>query len=391
MSYLSGLSPYTESRTQFRTRPASLYVHIPFCVSRCGYCTFTSMVYSAELADAYLTALEQELSVWKYFDSAFLPETIFTGGGTPSVLTLAQMERLLTFLPKTKNEFSCEINPDSCSREKLQLLRDGGVNRLSFGVQTFDSEGLKLLQRRHDRKQAMDVVALAVEMGFPSVSVDLINGWPGQVEKCVKNDIEIAVYLGIRHLSNYNLILEPSASAYTHYCELLGGEIVDEEVGKRFWYTSEELLEIKGFKHYETSNFSLPGFQCLHNVLTWRGEEYLGVGLGASSHLAGVRWTNTDNVELYCKLSHSPDGVVAYSEKLGPEEKARECAVFWLRLFDGINLDEFAEKTGFDFLQLYSDVLPSLEAEGIIVASEKNVRVEKKFHPVLDSVLEYFI
>ena len=391
MNHLLAPSPYAESRTRFRVRPASLYIHIPFCASRCGYCTFTSMVYSAELADEYLHALEKELNTWNYFDSTFFPETIFIGGGTPSVLTMAQIERLLSFLPKTKNEFSCEINPDSCSREKMQLLRNGGVNRLSFGVQTFDSEGLKLLQRRHDRKQAIDAVGLAVEMGFPSVSVDLINGWPGQTEQCLKKDIEIAINLGIHHLSSYNLVLEPSASEYTRYCELLGGEIADEETGKRFWYTSEDLLESKGFKHYETSNFSLPGFECRHNVLTWRGEEYLGIGLGACSHIAGVRWTNTDMMETYCTLSYFPDRIVAYSEKLGPEEKARECAVFWLRLFDGIDLDEFAGKTGYDFLQLYNDVLPQLIADGIVVLADKKARVEKKFHPVLDSVLEFFI
>jgi oxygen-independent coproporphyrinogen-3 oxidase len=126
-------------------------------------------------------------------------------------------------------------------------------------------------------------------------------------------------------------------------------------------------------------------------VLTWQGEEYLGIGLGACSHITGRRWGNTDDFEQYCESSGEPDSIVAYSEKLRAEEKARECAVFWLRLFDGISLPEFREKTGFDFLELYRDVLPPLVADGFITIEAEKIRVEKQFHPVLDSVLEYFI
>ncbi len=375
--------------------PQSLYVHIPFCASRCGYCTFTSTVYVPEKADAYLAALEKELRARNVFrtdaDADALPETVFIGGGTPSVLSLAQMERLFSFLPKSKSEFTCEINPDSCSREKLEFLRDHGVNRLSFGVQTFDPDGLKLLQRRHSWDQAVDAVRMAAAMGFSSVSVDLINGWPRQTERCVREDIERAVDSGVHHISSYNLILEPSAAGYARYCELLGGEIADEDVGRRNWEIIEETLESKGFTHYETSNFSRPGFACMHNVMTWKGEEYLGIGLGACSHCAGVRWGNIEDLERYCRDSGKPEAVVAYSEKLEGEAKARECAVFWLRLFEGVDLRAFAKKTGFDFREMYRDVLPGLAAEGIVAVDANNIRVEKKFHPVLDSILEYFI
>ncbi len=172
---------------------------------------------------------------------------------------------------------------------------------------------------------------------------------------------------------------------------LLGGEIADEEVGRRNWGIAEELLESGGFVHYETSNFSLPGFACLHNVMTWRGEEYLGIGLGACSHWGGERWGNTADFREYCARSAEPDGVVAYREKLAPEAKARECAVFWLRLFEGVDLAAFAERTGVSFLELYSGVLPGLIAEGVVAADAGKVRVERKYQPVLDSVLESFI
>ena len=218
-------------------QPRSLYVHIPFCASRCGYCTFTSTVYAPETADAYLAALEKELRARDVFrvEAGVLPETVFIGGGTPSILSLEQMERLFSFLPKSTGEFTCEINPDSCSREKLEFLRDHGVNRLSFGVQTFDPAGLKLLQRRHSWEQAVDALRMAAAVGFPSISIDLINGWPGQTERCVREDIARAVDSGIHHLSSYNLILEPSAAGYARYCELLCGETADEAVGRRNW------------------------------------------------------------------------------------------------------------------------------------------------------------
>lgn len=248
-----------------------------------------------------------------------------------------------------------------------------------------------MLQRRHDREQAIRAVTMATAMDFPSVSIDLINGWPGQTEECLREDIENAVSLGIHHLSNYNLILESSAPAYAWYCALLGGTMADEETGKRFWDAGGELLASKGFEQYETSNFSLPGFQCMHNVMTWRGEAYLGIGLGACSHDGVARWGNTDDFDAYCEAGGVPDRIVAYSEKLPPEAKARECAVFWLRLFEGIDLPAFAEKTGFDFLELYRDVLPHLLADGILALDAKKIRVEKRFHPVLDSVLEYFV
>lgn len=374
---------------------ASLYVHIPFCASRCGYCTFTSSAYSKEKADAYLAALEKEFYTRTVFQregaKENLPKTIFIGGGTPSVLTMQQLEKLFSFLPESAGEYSCEINPDSCTLEKLRFLRENGVNRLSFGVQTFDADGLRMLKRRHDTEQAARAVTMALEMGFPAVNIDLINGWPGQTERCVREDMERAAGLGIQHLSNYNLILEPSAAEYKNYCALLGGEIADEEIGLRNWHIAKEVLEKNGFTHYETSNFSLPGFQCRHNVMTWKGEEYLGIGLGACSHIGGARRGNTDDFDSYCRLSGGPEAIAAYIETLPPEEKARECAVFWLRLFEGVELQKFATKTGFDFCELYADVLPGLIADGVVVTDAGKIRVDVHFQPVLDSVLEHFI
>ena len=369
----------------------SLYVHIPFCASRCGYCTFVSSVYSPENADRYLEALQAEFRARACFDSARLPETVFIGGGTPSVLSLRQLETLFSFLPRSRGECTCEMNPDSCTDKKLALLRDCGVNRLSFGVQTFDKTGLRTLQRRHTAAQAAQAVTLALKTGFDSVNIDLINGWPGQTADCVRTDLTTAAKLGVQHISNYNLILEPSAPEYAAYCALLGGEAAAEEVGARNWEIAEEVLAAHDFAHYEISNFAHPGYECAHNVQTWKGGEYLGIGLGACSHVAGVRWGNVTDFGAYCARSGEAGGAVEYSEKLDPEAKARECAVFWLRLFEGISLPEFQTRTGFDFCELYAPIFPTLIDRGVMVIENAHARVATKYWMILDAIVDELV
>ena len=379
--------PYPAGR-----QPAGLYIHIPFCLSRCGYCTFPSGVYNSDLADAYLIALENELHVRDYFSSAYLPETIFIGGGTPSCLSLKQLDKLLSLLPQPiVGEATCELNPDSCDREKLQLLLQYGINRVSFGVQTFNNQGLRLLQRRHSAETARKAVSLAVHMGFSSVNVDIIHGWPGQTDELLLDDLINIVDLEVQHISSYTLIVDADACCYDQYRALLGGDEVDGDRGRRYWEKIENFLENKGFRHYETSNFCRDGYQCLHNVATWRGGEYLGIGLGACSHIEGERFGNTTDINTYIQCSNVKDAVVAYREKLEGEEKARECAVFWLRLFDGVELDAFFTQTGFDFCTLYNDVLPGLLREGILEMGKGRVWVARRYQPVLDSVLEQLI
>ncbi|MDR1744536.1 MAG: radical SAM family heme chaperone HemW [Planctomycetota bacterium] len=361
-------------------------------MSRCGYCAFTSGIYDAGLADAYLAALRRE---WIARDAGGIQfGTIFIGGGTPSCLSMRQLETLLFMLPRIDGETTCEVNPDTATKEKLRLLRDGGVNRISFGVQTFSPEGLRLLGRRHDAPAALRAVDWAREIGFPNgVSIDLINGWPGQDDAMLREDIAIAASLPIQHISQYNFILEESASQYALYHSLLhekdeeNKENGEDERGKKYWDYIEEHLEKKGFKHYETSNFSQPGFPCRHNVAIWKGGEYLGLGAGAHSHRAGRRFANCDDVETYVNRSGFPRDIEAFSEQLKGEAKARECAVFWLRLFDGVELAEFAERTGYDFCDLYKKELPGLLSNSVMEMDNGRIRVARRYQPLLDMIL----
>ncbi len=364
-----------------------LYVHIPFCRSRCGYCTFTSNVYSAEMADRYITALQHEITAKDITE----PSTVFIGGGTPTMLSLEQLDRLLSALPpsSSETEFTCEVNPDTATREKLSLLKSYGVNRLSFGVQTFSPDGLRLLGRCHDDRTAKAAVELASDMAFHAINLDLIHGWPGQDTASLIHDLEQAVTLGVNHLSTYSLILDESAPRYDVFAKLFGSDETDSERFAEFFQISHEFLTNRGFEHYETSNYAKPAYACRHNRNIWRGGEYWGVGLSAHSHRSGRRFANTETMNKYLENAGDPARLEVFSETLDSECKARETAVFWLRLYEGIELERFYRQTGFDFWNLYQDMAPGLLNKGWLEISpdKRFIRVPLQYQPILDTVL----
>ncbi len=365
-------------------QPPGLYVHIPFCLSRCGYCAFTSSIYDENRADAYIEALRCELSTRSVFDKTTLPSTLFIGGGTPSVLTPAQLGRFFSYLPMPAagGEATCEMNPDSATEEKLALLRDAGINRISFGAQTFSEQGLRMLGRRHNAEQIAEVAATASRLGFSRINIDLINGYPGQSEEALLEDLRRAIGLGVDHVSSYNFILEEDAPGYAALSALAGEE--DEEWGRRCWEVTEEWLCVRGgFHHYEVSNFARPGGECAHNVAIWRGGEYLGIGASACSYLSGRRCGNTTHVGEYVAGNNSG----AWSECLDGEAAARECAVFWLRLYEGIDLEIFRRRTGRDFFDLYSTQAESLIANGVMECQGGRIRILPEYMPILDAFL----
>ncbi|MDR1536275.1 MAG: radical SAM family heme chaperone HemW [Planctomycetota bacterium] len=371
------------------SRPG-LYVHIPFCRSRCPYCSFVSGDYEENLADAYLEALGTELGRRRVFSGGKEPESVYIGGGTPSALSARQWKRLLEVVPGPApgGEFTCELNPDSADREKLAILRDNGVNRCSFGVQTFDPAGLSLLGRRHGASLARRALETAAGLGFESLSLDLIHAWPGQTPAAYARDLSLAAGLGVNHLSCYGLSLEPG-TVLAARLEEAGWEKPGEEEELAFWRLGEDFLAERGFEHYETSNFARPGFACRHNLEIWKGGEYLGIGAAAHSHLAGRRFANSGEVRTYLAVLAGGRLPEAFSETLAPREKARECAVFWLRLSAGVDLEEFRARTGFDFLSLYAGELPDLLERGCLVLDPagKNIRVPPRLQPVLDAIL----
>jgi oxygen-independent coproporphyrinogen-3 oxidase len=367
-----------------------LYIHIPFCTSRCSYCTFYSSIYDEPAASSYLEALRAEIDARHPFSPSLPPATVFIGGGTPTSLSLEQLETLLDLVPElsAETEFSCEMNPESVTEEKLRLLRERGVTRCSFGVQTFQADGLRLLGRKHDADTARRTVAMAVDLGFASVNIDIIHGWPGQKAFTLLDDLKIAVALGVRHVSCYSLILEPESVLGTFMDKNRIAE-ADEACLRDLWDATEEFLESAGFEHYETSNYACPGFRCRHNVDTWKGKDYVGIGAAAHSHAGGRRFANISNREEYSRRLSLGKSVESFSEQLGKIEKARECAVFWLRLFDGVDLAEFHIRNDIEFMDLYKKTAEDLIARSWLRISADGARifVPRELHPTLDSVL----
>ena len=369
-----------------------LYIHLPFCVSRCRYCAFASNPYEEAIADRYLAALRKELGLHSEKLASGV-STLFIGGGTPSVLTVRQLENLLSMapLPLEGGEATFEANPESLTEEKMRLLRDGGVNRLSLGVQTFHPAGLALLGRRHDAAAALAALDRAHSAGFASLSVDLIAAWPGQTPEMLVADIETAIGRGVSHISCYALTVEEGTPIFRDFVSGRLAEKSDAEA-REFWDAGGNRLSERGFERYEISNHARPGKRCRHNVNCWKGWDYLGVGAAAHSHWRGRRFANHAGLAAYLAQIEQGASAECFSERLAPDAKAREGATLWLRMAEGIECGEFAGRFGISPFDLYRRELPPLLERGALeivdnASGGKNLRLSAEAYPNADLVL----
>lgn len=325
---------------------SSLYVHIPFCQHICSYCDFSKVYYNERWADDYLKALQYEIND-KNINQSF--DTIYIGGGTPSSLSYEQLQLLLEILkPFSKNtkEYSIEINPETMSNEKLDLMIQYGINRLSIGVQTFHDNLLEHIERYHTSQQAIDWIKRASLKGIDDINVDLIYGLPYQTLKDVDEDIAIIHSLNVSHVSIYSLILEDhTLLRYQNYQPLN-----DEEDALWYDHINNSLKKI-GFLHYEVSNYYQKK-PSLHNLAYWHYQDYEGIGLGAHSLQNHCRYENTKSLTRYL------DGhYLNHKEFLNHDGELFECLMMGLRLTEGIDLDAFNKRYQVDLLNRYSYVI----------------------------------
>lgn len=332
--------------------PRAAYVHVPFCRHRCGYCNFTLVAGRDDLIDGYLRALELELEL---VGAARQVDTLFFGGGTPTHLPPPQLARLLELVGRTfplapGGEFSVEANPLDITPERVAVLREHGVTRLSLGVQSFNDEKLAILERDHRRADLPAILSLARE-SFSSLSLDLIFGTPGESLTLWQSDLEAALQTPIDHVSTYGLTWEKGTS---YWSRLAKGELAttDENVEAAMYVHAIDRLKDSGFEHYEVSNFARRGHRCRHNETYWLGHPYFAVGPGAARYVQERRETNHRSTVTWMKRLVAGDSPVAESEMLSPEERARERLVFGLRRLEGISLSAFLEETGFDAAKL---------------------------------------
>jgi oxygen-independent coproporphyrinogen-3 oxidase len=341
----------------------SLYIHIPFCCKKCAYCDFYSISYRENLAQAYIDILCREISA---LEDDF--STIYIGGGTPTVLSRLILEKLFKTLGKLSRkafEFTIEANPESLDAEKISLFLDGGVNRISIGVQSFSDAKLHKLGRIHSAKKAVSAVYLAKEKGFKNISIDLIYGvWQETLAEW-KKELQIATALPVNHISAYALTYEKNTPLFK---KLKSKEIlpIPEELNCEMYKYLLDYLPLKRFLHYEVSNFAKKSFECKHNLNYWLNNPYVGLGPGAFSYVGGTRTRNTLQIKNYLAKIKSGRSPVVFKEKLYPLRSAKETAALKIRTKEGIDFRWFKEKTGFNFIDLERDALRKLQNQRFI-------------------------
>ena len=326
----------------------SLYIHVPFCATRCVYCDFFSNT-DTRYKEPYLRAIEKEMELrGEYIDDDTL-ETIYLGGGTPSRLSGNDLERIFNAISRRFSitegaEITLEANPDDIRPDYLSALRDLPINRISMGIQSFQPEDLRLLNRRHDREQAIRAVELCQAHGFTNLSIDLIYGLPGQTPEAWEENLRQAIRLGTPHLSAYHLTYEEGTALYKR---LQTGQVepVDEEVSVTLFHILTERMAEAGFQHYEISNFARPGFHARHNSAYWIGKPYLGLGPSAHSYNRTSREWNVASLPLYLRGIESGQPATE-RETLDLSTRYNDFIITGLRTMWGISLDKLRTEFG---------------------------------------------
>ena len=376
--------------TQAASPPSGLYVHVPFCRTKCGYCDFFSVPVADQPVERFVQAvgceLEQRLADWP-----FPVQTIYGGGGTPTVLPTSTLQSLLTKLGELARtcrvtEFTIEANPGTLDVERAKLLASAGVTRVSLGAQSFNPAELAVLERRH---QPGDVEASRAHLhaaGIERMSLDLIFGIPGQTLASWSNSLRQALELGVSHLSCYGLTFE-AGTALT--AKLEHGQLrrCSEELEAEMFEHAHDLLATAGLRQYELSNYARPGCECAHNLLYWHNEPYLGVGPSAAGCDGRRRYRNVAEVAKYLELVEGGGLPTGETEVLDDEAVMHELLLMQLRLAEGLSVEDFRQRTGHDPLTLFADRLAHLEELDLVAASPSHIALTARGRLLADRVV----
>ena len=373
-----------------QTKPTSAYVHIPFCTQICYYCDFSKVFIKNQPVDSYLEHLIEE------YDSYDIKKlrTLYIGGGTPTALSAPQLAFLLEKLTDKLDlsyleELTIEANPGDLDQEKIAVLKDSPVNRVSLGVQTFNDRMLKQIGRSHLEKDIYENIANLKKAGFDNISIDLIYALPKQTMEDVKTNVAKAIALDIPHMSLYSLILE-NHTVFMNRMRRGKLPLPKEDLeAEMFEYIIAELGKA-GFEHYEISNFSKPGFESRHNLMYWDNAEYYGIGAGASGYVNGIRYKNHGPIRHYLQAVEAGNARLQ-EEVLTLNEKMEEEMFLGLRKKSGVSKKRFEEKFGLSFEDQYGAVVSDLTEQGLLVPDRDIVRMTKQGLFLGDTVAEKFI
>ena len=351
-----------------RSGPVSLYLHFPFCERKCRYCDFLSGPAGEETRVEYINLLCREIAL-RAEEVPGRVDTVFIGGGTPSLMTPAQAERVMetirrSFTVMDSAEISMEVNPGTADLGKLLAFRAAGINRLSIGVQSFDDDELKLLGRIHNSGQAREIFLLARKAGFTNINLDLMSALPGQKIASWSKTLREAVTLGPEHISAYSLIIEDG----TPFATMPLPNLPSEEEDRDMYHLTKQFLAENGYSRYEISNYARAGHECRHNCGYWTGHQYLGLGLGASSDLDNERFHNPNEITLYRSLIEKQDmaAMRRESRKMTRDDRMEEFMFLGLRMTDGVSEREFEQRFGTKLEDQYGDILRKHLAQNLI-------------------------
>lgn len=379
-----------------------LYIHIPFCVKKCDYCDFLSFAADEQTQKSYVAALQKELAFYgaKYKDRRIT--TIFIGGGTPSWLKEDYMQAIMEtvyhyFSVEQDAEITIECNPGTITEHKFEVYRRIGINRLSIGLQSVHNEELKILGRIHTFEQFLKTYDMARKHGFSNINIDLMSSLPGQTPEIFCDSLYQVLKLKPEHISAYSLIIEKGTPFY----ELYRFDAVRQEAGMQTESlpTEEEeyqttkmtqhILKEAGYHWYEVSNFAKPGYECRHNIGYWKRVDYLGVGLGASSLIDNVRYSNTR--DLYTYLSVPADSLHETAEQITRNGQMEEFMFLGLRMRDGFYREEFTQAFGIPIEAVYGDALNHLQQEELLLKREGRIYLTDKGMDLNNYVVAQFM
>lgn len=370
-----------------------IYLHIPFCDTKCIYCDFYSITNHSRKAE-FLSAIKKEIINYSERLSDRNFDTIFFGGGTPSLLSYDDFNGIFDTLNKyyqisDEAEISIECNPGTLDKQKLIEFKILPINRLSFGVQSFNDEELKYLTRIHSSNEAIDAVKQAQDSGFSNINIDLIFALPNQSMDSWKYNLNKAIELNTQHISAYSLIFEEGTPLFTMR-QSGKAKAADIELEHQMYEYTMEFLAANGFVQYEISNYSKPGYECRHNLKYWTLEEYIAFGPSASSYIGNQRWTNVKNIGKYIELVESGKPAHDFSETIDKDTSITENIMLGLRS-RGINFDDFRSRYNIDFKKRYSAPIDMLIKNGFAELSSGNFHLTRKGYSVCDEIAaKYF-
>ena len=384
--------------TDKNKRPLGLYLHFPFCVRKCRYCDFLSFPSGEAGREIYLERLKEEIKARGAIYQDYNIETLFIGGGTPSLMTGQQLTELLdtvraSFHVSPVGEWTMECNPGTTDAETLRIYRNAGINRLSFGLQSMNDEELKYLGRIHTAKQFAENYQAARRVGFENINIDLMSALPGQTTASWLDTLNKAAAFEPEHLSAYSLIIEEETPFWDLYGDDRSGEanadgiiadggagqqgkaailtLPDEDSERQMYHLTKRILAEKGYERYEISNYTRKGFECRHNLIYWQRKDYLGLGLGAASMVGNRRFSNVSDM-----TSYMHDWSYCQEEILDRKAQIEETMFLGLRCTAGVSDRMFTEKFGQSMMDIYGDIIRKYLSEGFLIYNPSDGRLD---------------